>query len=65
MPSYVYHCKPCHFTVETSHSIHDDPVVYCQDCREPMNRRPQAAGIILKGSGFHSTENRTQEDNDG
>lgn len=65
MPDYVYHCRPCRFVREESHSIHEDPLVYCVECGDTMSRRPQAAGIILKGSGFHSTEGRPQEEDNG
>lgn len=58
MPSYVYHCRPCHFKRDVSHSIHEDPAVYCLECGDAMSRVPQAAGVVLKGKGFHKTDNR-------
>lgn len=61
MPAYVYHCRPCRSTNEVTHSIHEDPAIHCIECGDPMSRVPQAAGIILKGSGFHKTEGRPQE----
>lgn len=63
MPTYVYRCDPCADNFEYTHSIHEDRTYTCTVCKTKLRRVPQAAGIILKGSGFHKTENRQEEDN--
>lgn len=57
MPTYTYRCWHCEHEIERTHSIKEDPVVYCQKCRDPVTQRVmkrviQAAGIIKKGSGW-------------
>lgn len=63
MPDYAYHCRPCRFVREESHSIHEDPLIYCVECGDTMSRVPQPIGVILKGGGFTKTENKQEEDN--
>lgn len=68
MPTYIYRCDGCIVRtrgncedVEYTHSIHENPEYVCSRCDHPLRRVPQAVGVILKGSGFHSTESRPEE----
>ena len=58
MPTYEYACTSCgrHFDVVQSFS--DDPLTTCEVCEGTLRRVFHPVGVLLKGSGFYSTDNR-------
>ncbi len=39
----------------------DDPLTTCPQCEGPIHRVLFPAGIVFKGSGFYSTDNRRSQ----
>ncbi len=61
MPTYVYRCRKCEHRFELFHSMTDETVKRCPECRARADRVPAAgAGILFKGSGFYITDYRSQ-----
>jgi putative FmdB family regulatory protein len=69
MPTYEYSCQKCGQTFEAFHSISAEPFRECPKelCRLPkwghgkVRRLPgPGAGLIFKGSGFYSTDYRSE-----
>src|SRR6201984_2933216 len=69
MPTYEYSCQKCEQTFEAFQSIRGEPFHECPKelCRLPkwghgkVKRLPgTGAGIIFKGSGFYSTDYRSE-----
>ncbi len=58
MPIYEYACDTCEMTFERKQKFSDDPIQTCPDCGNDVRRVLYPAGIIFKGSGFYSTDNR-------
>jgi putative FmdB family regulatory protein len=60
MPTYEYGCKKCGHEFEVFQSMSDAPVKVCPECGGEAERRISAgAGFIFKGSGFYSTDYRS------
>ena len=68
MPTYEYSCQKCGQTFEAFQSMRDEPFRECPKelCRLPkwghgkVKRLPgTGAGIIFKGSGFYTTDYRS------
>ncbi len=60
MPTYEYECQKCHHRLELFQSIKEAPKKTCPQCRGRLKRLlGTGAGIIFKGSGFHTTDYRT------
>jgi putative FmdB family regulatory protein len=68
MPTYEYSCEKCRQTFEAFQSMRDEPFRECPKelCRLPkwghgkVKRLPgTGAGIIFKGSGFYTTDYRS------
>ena len=61
MPTYEYQCLSCgrHFDVVQSFS--EEPLRTCEVCGGPLRRVFHPVGIVLKGSGFYSTDNRSSK----
>ena len=57
MPTYLYECENCG-RFEEFQKITDDPLDECPKCSGKVKRVIGAPGIIFKGSGFYSTDNR-------
>jgi putative FmdB family regulatory protein len=57
MPTYLYECENCG-RFEYFQKISDEPLQECPDCHGKVKRIIGAPGIIFKGSGFYSTDNR-------
>jgi len=58
MPIYVYRCADCDAEIERRQSFSDAPLSVCETCGGRLRRVLQPAGVIFKGSGFYSTDNR-------
>jgi putative FmdB family regulatory protein len=69
MPTYEYHCQKCEQNFEAFQSMRDQPF---RECPKELCRLPKwghgkvkrllgtGAGIIFKGSGFYTTDYRSQ-----
>ena len=69
MPTYEYHCEKCNKDFELFQSMKDAPVATCpkEKCRKKVWGKGKVrrllgtgAGIIFKGSGFYSTDYRSE-----
>jgi putative FmdB family regulatory protein len=58
MPTYEYRCLQCGHHIEVVQSFSDEPLRECPKCGGPLRRVFHPVGIVLKGSGFYSTDNR-------
>lgn len=64
MPTYQYRCAKCGEQFETWQSIHDDALtVHDGDCGGALAKVMAVGGIVLKGSGFYRTDNRSSSRN--
>jgi putative FmdB family regulatory protein len=59
MPTYEYACASCHRHTEAQQSFTDPPLTECPHCGGRLKRVFHPVGIVLKGSGFYSTDNRS------
>jgi putative FmdB family regulatory protein len=59
MPTYEYACASCHRHTEAQQSFTDPPLTECPHCGGRLKRVFHPVGILLKGSGFYSTDNRS------
>ena len=60
MPTYEYECKACGHRFEVFQSMTEKPIRRCPECKGRVERLIGAgAGIIFRGSGFHSTDYRS------
>jgi putative FmdB family regulatory protein len=58
MPTYEYVCMSCGHQIEVVQRFSDEPLRECPKCGGPLRRVFHPVGIVLKGSGFYSTDNR-------
>ena len=58
MPIYPYRCTNCNAEVEVRQSFTDAPLTTCELCGGALRRVISPVGVIFKGSGFYSTDNR-------
>jgi putative FmdB family regulatory protein len=65
MPTYEYRCAKCgrHFDVHQSFS--EEPLTKHEKCGGKLNKVLSPAGIVLKGSGFYKTDNRSSRSGGG
>ena len=62
MPTYEYVCQKCEHEFEVFQSMKDKPLTKCPDktCGGKVKRKlGTGAGIIFKGSGFYTTDYRS------
>lgn len=60
MPTYEYECEECGYKFEIFQNMKDEPLRTCPKCGEKITRLIGAGGgIIFKGSGFYSTDYKT------
>jgi putative FmdB family regulatory protein len=60
MPVYVYHCDECDFQFEQQQKFTDKPLKRCPECgKDGLHKVYSPVGVIYKGSGFYSTDNRS------
>ena len=59
MPTYEYECTKCGHTFEAIQSIMDKPLSRCPNCKGAVRRVINGGmGVIFKGSGFYTTDNK-------
>lgn len=58
MPTYEYVCTSCGNNFDTVQSFSEPPLETCERCGGQIRRVFHPAGILFKGSGFYSTDNR-------
>ncbi len=61
MPTYHYECEKCGHEFEMDQKITDAPRKICPKCRGKVFRVIQAVAHILKGSGFYTTDYRSED----
>ena len=59
MPTYRYRCAKCGKHLEVYQSFSEAPLTKHEKCGGKLTKVLSAAGIVLKGSGFYKTDNRT------
>lgn len=60
MPIYTYRCENCGVQFERRQKFSDDPLTVCPECeKEALRKVYLPVGIVFKGSGFYSTDNRS------
>jgi len=60
MPVYTYRCEHCGIQLDRHRKFTDEPLEVCPECGEHALRKLfQPVGIVFKGSGFYSTDNRS------
>ena len=61
MPTYEYKCRKCGDQFEAFQSISAPPLKRCPKCKGAVARvLTTGAGIIFKGSGFYTTDYRSE-----
>jgi putative FmdB family regulatory protein len=60
MPTYEYVCKQCGHRVEVVQSLSEEPLKACGVCGGELRKVFHPAGVLFKGSGFYSTDNRAK-----
>ena len=59
MPTYEYQCTKCGHTFEAFQPITARPLARCPKCGGSVKRLINGGmGVIFKGSGFYSTDNK-------
>ena len=65
MPIYEYRCTVCNLRFERKQRVDEDPIRVCPSCNGETRKVLYPVGIIFKGSGFYSTDNRSSSDSNG
>ena len=69
MPTYDYQCEKCHHAFELFQSMKDDALTVCPKAQCPRKTWGKGrvkrllgtgAGLIFKGSGFYTTDYRSE-----
>lgn len=58
MPIYTYQCDKCGTRFERLQKFTDKPLTRCPECKGPVRRLIQPAGIVFKGSGWYITDSK-------
>ena len=61
MPIYAYKCIKCGNEFDVTQKVDDEPVKECELCKGEVKRVFHPVGIIFKGSGFYSTDNKNKD----
>jgi len=60
MPIYTYRCENCGIQFEKNQKFTDQPLTRCPECnKKSLHKVYTPVGIVFKGSGFYSTDNRS------
>ena len=66
MPIYTYRCENCGVQFERRQKFVDAPLTHCPECNTTTLRKVYLpVGIVFKGSGFYSTDNRSPSGSNG
>ena len=62
MPTYDYECPKCGHAFERFQDMSDAPIKTCPKCKGRKVKRliGTGAGILFKGSGFYTTDYRSE-----
>ncbi len=58
MPIYTYECGKCGTRFDRQQKFSDKPLTRCPECKGPVRRLIQPAGIVFKGSGWYITDSK-------
>ena len=58
MPTYDYMCKLCGNRFDAWQKMTDEPLSVCPKCAGHVHRVIHPTGILFKGAGFYSTDQR-------
>lgn len=61
MPTYEYACTSCRRRFEVVQRFTDAPLQTCEECGGTLKRVFHPVGVVLKGPGFYSTDNRSKK----
>ena len=59
MPTYEYRCAKCGEELEVYQTFAETPLTKHKGCGGKLAKVLSPAGIVLKGSGFYKTDNRS------
>jgi putative FmdB family regulatory protein len=59
MPTYDYRCAKCGDDLEVYQTFSEAPLTRHKGCGGKLTKVLSPAGIVLKGSGFYKTDNRS------
>jgi len=60
MPIYTYKCENCGVQFDKHQKFSDSPLTICPECSKKALRKVYLpVGIVFKGSGFYTTDNRS------
>jgi putative FmdB family regulatory protein len=59
MPTYEYVCSKCDQHIEVYQSFSEEPLKRHSGCGGKLTKVLGSVGIVLKGSGFYRTDNRS------
>jgi len=61
MPIYEYKCPSCGHLFEVLRKVSDSPDGKCPRCKKQAKRVFHPVGVIFKGTGFYSTDNKKKD----
>ena len=60
MPTYTYRCENCGHQFDIFQHFTEDSLTECPECgKQALHKVYSPVGIVFKGSGFYSTDNRS------
>ena len=60
MPTYTYRCETCGHQFDIFQHFTEDSLTECPECgKNTLHKVYSPVGIVFKGSGFYSTDNRS------
>lgn len=59
MPIYAYRCSSCGNEFEIRQSFTEDALTVCDTCGGELRKLFGNIGVVFKGSGFYSTDNKS------
>ena len=59
MPLYEYQCTECGVRFERVQKFDHKPISICPECDGDVKRLIGPVGIVFKGKGFYSTDNKS------
>jgi len=59
MPTYQYRCAKCGEDIEVFQTFSEKPLTRHAGCGGKLSKVLSSVGIVLKGSGFYKTDNRS------